>query len=379
MQVLIIPSWYFPKGSDAISGRMFHAHAAGIIAAGIDATVFYPQYSLRGPLFKRVVFETEDSVPTYRVLRWWPPKANKLLYRQWLMQCAKDLQHYIQLHGKPDIIHAQSYQAAGVAAVIRAKTGIPFIYTERLSSFLTGDIPRFHLPFFKSIFENASLVTCVSPGLASALQQHVKKEIRVVPNFVDTGVFTNDTAVTKNNVFTWIAVGEPAHTKGLDTLFHAFAMLKQKLSGVNMQLMIADEVPERKKLEALASTLGIASAITWKGLVSQQQLSTLFNQSHAFVSASRIETFGKTTIEAQACGLPVVATKTAGSTFIVKNEWQGELAEIDNAASLQQAMGKVYSGFSGYAAKDIRENIIRRFGKEVIVKQWIEIYNQVSR
>lgn len=377
MQVLIIPSWYFPKGSDAISGRMFHAHAAGLIAEGIHATVFYPEYSMSGPLFRRHTFETEDGVPTFRIQRWWPPKANGFLYQQWLRRCAADVQYYMQIHGKPDIIHAQSYQAAGIAAAVHEKTGIPFIYTERLSSMSTGNVPRFHLPFFQSIFEKASLVTCVSPGLASVLQQHTKKEIRVIPNFVDIAVFTYDPAALKNNLFTWITVGEPGHIKGLDILLHAYALLKQRLSGIGMQLIIADEVPERQQLEELASSLGIAKDIEWIGLVSQPQLSLLFNQSHAFISASRIETFGKATIEAQACGLPVVATKTAGSTFVVKNEWQGELAEIENTDSLQRAMGKVYAGYSQYSSSDIRENIIRRFGKKVIVQQWIKSYNEV--
>ena len=374
MQVLIIPSWYFPADSPSIAGRMFHAHAAALLDHGMDASIWYPDFTITGPLFKKATAATEDGVHTYRVQRMWPPKKNAMLLRVWISRACKDLQKHIVEYGKPEIVHAQSYHAAMIAAALHDKTGIPFIYTERLSAFFTRDIPTFQLDFFKPVFEKASVITCVSPGLAEILQNHSRNQIRVVPNFVDTSIFFPDQQIRKREYFTWIAVGEPAKTKGLDLLLQAFATLKANLNDRQIRLILVDDIPEQKELSALAEELGIAADIAWKGLIKQSELATLYNESHAYVSASRVETFGKATIEAQACGLPVVATKTAGSTFIMKQPVQGMLAEVNDSQSLMKAMGKVMVDFNQYNSETIHEHVKKRFDKAVVMRQWIDLY-----
>jgi glycosyltransferase involved in cell wall biosynthesis len=377
MQVLIIPSWYFPAGYDSLSGRMFHAHASGLIETGVNASIFYPEYSLLNSVFSNDTFQTEQGVPTYRAYRWWPPKANAFLYKAWINRCASDVQRYIKKHNKPAVIHAMSYQAAAVAAEVQARTGIPFVYTERLSSFFTRDIPKFILPFFKPIMERASAITCVSPDLAEILQQHSPKPVRVIPNFFDSGIFNINLDAKKFDAFTWLTIGEPSHIKGLDLLLSAFASLKKKLADTPMRLMIADEVPEKKALQEQAATLGIANDIVWAGKLRQPQLAELMQQCHAYVSASRIETFGKTTIEAMACGLPVVATKTAGSKYIVTSNFVGELVEIENAQSLHVAIGKVFTKHASYDPEDIHNFAANRFEKKKVMAEWIKSYNSV--
>lgn len=374
MHVLILPSWYFPHGSDEIAGRMFHHLAGGLREAGIDARIFYPEYSTNGPWFNTTTFETEEGVPTYRVRQWFPGKANSLLYKLWIKECVTDLQRYIKKHGKPDLIHAQSYMAASICAGLQKKIKIPYIYTERLSSFLTRTIPKFHLPFFKDIFSTASVVTCVSPGLAEIMEPHSPKPIRILPNFYDEKIFHPDPTLHKQDAFTWVSIGEPADIKGLDLLLQAFAALTRKTEGVKMQLILIDRIREKEELAKLATTLGIANDIQWTGLISQQEIAGILRRSHVLISASRVETFGKTIIEAQACGIPVVATKTAGATFIMKHPSQGMLCEINDANSLMKAMGTVFAGYTQYQPSTLQDHVQKRFSKTVVIRQWIELY-----
>lgn len=393
MQVLIFPSWYFPAGTPEIPGRMFHHLAGGLRESGLDARIFYPDYSPTGPLLKRSQFETEADVPTYRVRRGFPPRQNAFLYRLWVNACVHDLTRYCKKHGRPDVLHAQSYMAASVCARLQKEMRIPYVYTERLSSFLTGSVPSFHLPFFKDIFATASLVTCVSPGLAEILEHHVPKPIRIVPNFFDEALFYPDPTVSKNEIFTWVSVGEPSQIKGLDLLLQAFAALQQVVGTAKpMRLVMVDRIPEQAELMKQANSLGIDHDITWTGLLPQKEIADILRKSHALVSASRVETFGKAIIEALGCGLPVVATKTPGASFILKGSRGGSaasgemessgksgmLAEINNVPSLTRAMGTLMSGYNQYQAREIHESAARRFGKKVIIHQWIDIYNNLS-
>lgn len=354
MRVVIVPSWYFPFGYDGISGRMFHHLAKALIAEGIEAEIFYPDLSRKGPLLRKTQLETEDGVPTYRVQQWFPPKGNAFLFNRWISRGARELMKYIDKRGAPDLLHAQSYHAAAICAAVNEKTNIPFIYTERLSSFITKQIPPFHLEFFREIFTRASLITCVSPGLMDRLLAHAHIPIKVVPNFFDENIFFPDPSIQKYEAFTYVSVGEPARTKGLDILIEAYGVLKQKLPDVAMQLILVDKIPEKEELMTLATRWKIENQIIWKELISQEELAEICNRSHVFVSASRVETFGKAILEAQACGLPVIATKTDGATFIMGSFRQGILTETNDPEALMKAMGKLYAGYAQFRSSTLR-------------------------
>ncbi|HJW31550.1 MAG TPA: glycosyltransferase, partial [Saprospiraceae bacterium] len=275
MYILIIPSWYFPVDSEEIAGRMFHDLAKGLRERDLDARIFYPDFSLQSTIVRTSRYLTERSVPTYRVQQWFPPKKNSFFLKWWIRKSARALLRYIRDYGRPDVIHAQSYFAAMVAAEASKKSSIPFIYTERLSSFLTGQIPKFHLKFFKPVFDLASAITCVSPALLDVMQPHSPRPIRVVPNFYDETIFHPDPTIAKNEVFTFVSIGEPAHTKGLDILFHAFAALKRKLKPLPLRLMLIDRIPEEYELNKLALSLQIEKDIHWMGLMSQEGIALL--------------------------------------------------------------------------------------------------------
>jgi len=91
----------------------------------------------------------------------------------------------------------------------------------------------------------------------------------------------------------------------------------------------------------------------------------------------RVETFGKAIIEAQACGIPVVATKTDGANYIMTSSQQGELAAIGSPESLMQAMGKAYAGYATYDTQAIHKIVEKRFCKKTVILQWIKLYKSL--
>jgi glycosyltransferase involved in cell wall biosynthesis len=209
------------------------------------------------------------------------------------------------------------------------------------------------------------------------MEQHARKPIKVIPNFYDEQIFYPDPSIQKNSTFTWVSVGEPANVKGLDILFHAFAALKEKMAKVQMQLILIDRIPEQEELIKLAQTLHIDQDLQWTGLIAQREIADILRKSHVLVSASRVETFGKAIIEAQACGIPVVATKTDGANYIMTSSQQGELAAIGSPESLMQAMGKVYAGYATYDPQAVHNIVERRFCKKTVILQWIKLYKSL--
>ena len=169
MHILILPSWYFPPGSGEISGRMFHHLASDLRNENIDARIFYANFNSRKSIFRKTDFQIEDNVPTIRITQWHPPKVTSYFINRWIRKYASEIIDYMKREGRPDVIHAQSYMAGMVCAYLKKESGIPFILTERLSAFSNDTIPDRFFPFIKNAFNDASHITAVSPGLASAM------------------------------------------------------------------------------------------------------------------------------------------------------------------------------------------------------------------
>ena len=374
MKVLVLPSWYFEKGSSQLSGRMFHHLAKALRARDIDARIFYGQLHALGPLKKQIHYSVEDNVPSWRMEGWFPPKMNASLVSAWVNKYVHSIEDIMHHEWKPDIIHAHSYFTGAVAAALSKKHNIPYVYTERMSQFVSGNIPPRYRAIIQSSFDTATVVTTVSKGLQKRLQKFTSKEIRVVPNFFDSAIFFYKAALQKDSIFQWVTVGEPAGIKGLDILLKAFGELRRIRPAYPMRMILIDEVKDKKELIRIIDDYKMNADIVWKGVISQEEIATIMRMSHAFISASRIETFGKAIIEAQACGLPVIATKTDGASDIFNDEMES-LVEINDVPGLVKAMEHLVTNQEDIRRDTIAEKAYKRFSEPVVIDQWIEIYN----
>lgn len=94
--------------------------------------------------------------------------------------------------------------------------------------------------------------------------------------------------------------------------------------GLDPLLVVAGEGPGRERLEALAA--GIAPGrVRFLGLVPRDELKAIFSAGDIFVFPGINEGLGMVYLEAQACGLPVVATSHAGAKDVIRHERTGYL------------------------------------------------------
>ena len=375
MQVLIIPSWYFKSGSLEIQGRMFHHHASALREKGIDARIFFAELNYYNSLKGVTSFANEDGIPTWRIAQWYLPKINYSITKAWASRYADIILNTVG-DNIPDLIHAQSYLAGIVASEISRKAGIPFIITERLSAFATGHIRSHYKLLIRETFQLANMVTCVSPGLKIHLEKFTGAAINVIPNFFDPEIFYYDPTVEKRNPFSFVSIGEPARVKGLDSLIHAYCRMRKKFPAEPMQLIMIDDIKEKNELLKIAGRYGYADEIVWKGLMPQRDMAEILRKSHVLISASRIETFGKAILEAQACGLPAIATRTDGAQYIMHSKLQGILVGIDKLEELSAAMSHLFETYKNFDPSAIRDAVMK-FSKGQVIPSWMAAYSDV--
>lgn len=130
--------------------------------------------------------------------------------------------------------------------------------------------------------------------------------------------------------------------KGLDDALRAFAAFLAHHPAA--RFTIAGDGPQRAELESLARELGIATAVTFAGFQSQEELRALFASAHGFLHPSRTPDTGdqegvpNAMLEAMATGLPVVATMHGGIPEAVDNGVSGWLVAERDWPGLRDAL-----------------------------------------
>jgi len=131
----------------------------------------------------------------------------------------------------------------------------------------------------------------------------------------------------KNRIVT---VSLMAPHKGVETIIHALAMLKNEYQIEAEYALVGGWTTEayRQSIENLIDTLGVRSQVVITGHVTRNELFGQYSQSMVFCLMSRCESFGIPSIEAQFFGTPVVSSNCcaipgvcgAGGLFPAKDD-----------------------------------------------------------
>ncbi len=122
--------------------------------------------------------------------------------------------------------------------------------------------------------------------------------------------------------------------KSVDHLLKAFQIVAQELP--EAKLVIIGDGDARPMLEKLAGSLGLADRVRFAGYLPAEETVRLINQLDVVVNTSAKEGWGLTVTEANACGVPVIASDVPGLRDSVLDEKTGLLYEYGNIEQLAQ-------------------------------------------
>lgn len=384
MHVLFIPSFY-PHAENLIYGSFFQEQAQMLSRAGVKVGVIYPEIrplkSMTLPLLGKNHFQIhttiEKGIPTVRMHGWnLFPKLLRGTQWQWRQAASTLYKQYVQKFGKPTVIHAQSALWGGIAAhALAQEFSIPYILSEHRDNFLYEGLNLgSHNPWLDTLltkaFRGATAVTTVSQFLKQGIVKYVD-QVHVIPNFIDTENFIPQ-AKKDNGIFTFLTVGNLMESKNISVLLEAYALLRKTKDQVLLQ--VVGDGPERTALENKALRLGIP--VQFKGTVLRDQILHTYAGADAFVLPSRLETFGIVFVEAMAMGLPSVAVRGGGPEEILE-KGGGILIDQAEPALLKDAMLRLIETRGDYRCQSLHALAKERYGKETILKNWLELYSGI--
>lgn len=198
---------------------------------------------------------------------------------------------------------------------------------------------------------NVARVIAVSEPVALALKSQKifdRDKVRVVENGVDLARFDLARAEagpdTPGRPFRVGIVGELSVIKGQEDFVRAAALIRKDF-GERVEFLIAGGDNSggeyRARVQRLVSDLGLVNHVRLLGRV--EDVSSLFVKLDVLVSASHSESFGMAMAEAFACGVPVVATATAGARALIEDGVSGLLIPRGDVRAMAAAVTSLLS------------------------------------
>jgi glycosyltransferase involved in cell wall biosynthesis len=135
-----------------------------------------------------------------------------------------------------------------------------------------------------------------------------------------------------------VYVGRVKKYKRLDHLIKAMVIVKQKVPNAKCVIAGKDDNDLYKKLRSLAERLGLKESVLFEGGVNEERKFELMRKAWVFVNPSMKEGFSIASLEAQACGTPVVGYRISGLVDCVKNNITGLLVPDGDWKALAEAI-----------------------------------------
>jgi 1,2-diacylglycerol 3-alpha-glucosyltransferase len=258
--------------------------------------------------------------------------------------------HARQLLYTMDIAHIHHPFVSGSLAMrYCVPRNIPVVYTNhsRYDLYVQAYVPVFPgqisdaalKAYLSPFFRACDLVTVPVPSMKQVLQQlyGLVTPVEVIPNGLDLAPFRSINQPVERSVFgfsnehvIYTYLGRLAPEKNLSMLLRAFYGVAMTYGHV--RLLLVGDGPDRENLEAQVKHMNLSSKVCFTGMVEYKYVPDYLASSDIFVTPSRTETFGLSTVEAMATGLPVIGLDAPGTTDIVEDGITGLISPDDVAA-----------------------------------------------
>ncbi len=168
-----------------------------------------------------------------------------------------------------------------------------------------------------------------------------KSRLVCIPTFVDETVFHPTPDFSKSNYFVFSGRLEPI--KGIEVLFRAFSLLRNKRPDLGFQLKLAGFGESRflEQLKSRCKSLGLNDYVHFMGNLSTEDLSTLLAGAlFSVVPSLWYENLPNTILESYACGTPVIASDIGSLSVCVSHGETGFLFQPNNPMELAKYLEK---------------------------------------
>lgn len=358
-KVLYLSSW-FPNRISPRNGNFIERQAA-IMSGELDLSVLQVQYGGREHGFRiRLESSMERGYRVWLVYYYcYPKRAWKFMVRccAWMLglYCA-----YRSL-GRPDLIHAHVILDAGCWAKIYGRLlKVPYVLSEHATLFQQNRLSFVQLWCCQQVIRGARFVLPVSVQLKNRLQELATGSFEVLGNPVDVDLFEMPEGQNTRDKLGFLHLSTlKQESKNIAGLIRVIAGLEEYKG--SLFFTIAGDGP-LEQWKNMAADLDLPpDFLHFRAELTQPEVVSCMQTHQVFVLFSFVENLPCVLLEAQACGMPIVATRVGGIAEIVPDNRYGILVEPGDEAGLREAILKVWTNFGLFDRRLIRQRAVQNY------------------
>ena len=205
---------------------------------------------------------------------------------------------------------------------------------------LVGNHP-FYKPAVTFSINNSDFVTSVSESLKEDTLKffEVRKEIEVIPNFIDVAKFQQQIftdcqrelmADDDEKIITHVS--NFRKVKRVDDVIKIFFEIQKKMKA---RLMMVGEGPQREVAEHLVRELDIRDRVLFLG--QSNEIDKILCFSDLFLLPSETESFGLAALEAMVHSVPVISSNTGGLPEVNIDGFSGFLHDVGDVEAMAKS------------------------------------------
>ncbi len=269
-----------------------------------------------------------------------------------------------------------------LAKQARRRRRLPFVTTLHGTDITLVGADRSYLPITRFSIEQSDGVTAIS----QYLKEHtlnvfgVGEQIRVIQNFVNCDVYRGNPDPAARKAFA--PEGEKilvhlSNFRPVKRVLDAVRVAAKVKPAVPVKLLMIGDGPDRGPAEYLARDLGLEDDVLFLG--KQSRIPELLAVSDVLLLPSEMEAFGLAALEAIACGVPPVATRTGGVPELITDGVDGCLAPVGDTDAMAAYVVSLLTDRDRYIrfSQAARRTAETRFSTSLIIPKYEEYYRQV--
>ncbi len=289
---------------------------------------------------------------------------------------------------KLDLLHVHYAIPHSISAIlaresIKQKRYVPVITTLHGTDITLVGADRSYLPITRYGLQQSDGVTAVSKFLKQAtIETFDFDEIEDIPNFICQNHYKRlppdsplRLELAPNGERLLVHVSNFRPVKRPNDCVEILA--KVRATGENARLVMVGDGPERSACVYRAEQLGMKDHVVFVG--KQANIADYMGVADVFLLPSELESFGLAALEAQACEVPVIATRIGGIPEVINDGESGFLSDVgdvekmtaDTLLLLKDEELRRTFGEKG------RELAVQRYSTSKIIPQYIAFYEKI--
>ncbi len=268
----------------------------------------------------------------------------------------KSIRNYLKTNESPEYIIATTWNCSRALIALKKKHKFKLV-TVIHGLEITRPMSRIKRGIARATFNASDLIVCVSNFTAEALNTFMNQKMQnvlILSNGVDFKRFhpIADNPLQRKypdeDALKLITISRVVERKGHDLVLLALPKILEHVPNLKYYIVGPYHENFKQKLEAIISDHKLENHVIFTGLIHESELVQYYNLADIYIMVSKkptakgdTEGFGITFLEANACEVPVIGSKTGGIVDAIIDMQTGLLIPADDVDAISKAVIKL--------------------------------------